>query len=323
MEHKTHNCELGLSEHRKLLAESEKTFKTCQSELVQMRKKERIQTKTNKENKKVVLVEISSMLGEPKHDFETKSSFKNRETKPLFIGVYKPENERDVQILNILREPIEVVVAIPMDDSEECPDTLRESISVHQEYAIFGRSALFSTERDDYLPMDFSNVSIRNAQRRFMTILMRDPRNLAATVAKPMIPSSVKVRGETNDNGKTVISSSKFFDLSELVRDCNCPLDMPKASTPKRLADNGLVLRDYQLNSLQWMLDKENDPTGLGIAGEFWYRMQALDGGGDYFYCDITGSFLKNIFDIKSDTDQGDDSIYYGSLPTGGILGEE
>jgi len=74
---------------------------------------------------------------------------------------------------------------------------------------------------------------------------------------------------------------------------------------------------------LQWMLDKENNPTGLGVAGEFWYRMQALDGGGDYFYCDITGSFLKDIFDIKSDTDQDDDATYYGSLPAGGILGEE
>ena len=36
---------------------------------------------------------------------------------------------------------------------------MRESISVHQEYAIFGRSVLFSTERDDYLLMDFSNIS--------------------------------------------------------------------------------------------------------------------------------------------------------------------
>ena len=46
-------------------------------------------------------------------------------------------------------------------------------------------------------------------------------------------------------------------------------------------------------------------------------------GTGDYFYCDITGSFLKDIFDIKSDTDQDDDATYYGSLPAGGILGEE
>jgi hypothetical protein len=116
---------------------------------------------------------------------------------------------------------------------------------------------------------------------------------------------------------------AKCFDLSELVRDCNCPLNMPKAQTPKQLADNGLVLRDYQQASLQWMLDKENNPTGMGLGGELWHRMQFLDGTGDFYYCEVTGSFIKDIFDFKSDAEQQDVARHYGSLPTGGILGEE
>jgi len=98
---------------------------------------------------------------------------------------------------------------------------------------------------------------------------------------------------------------------------------MPKAETPKRLADHGLVLRDYQQVSLQWMLDKERNATGMGFAGELWSRMQFLDGSGEFFFCETTGSLIKNIFDFKADVEQTDASKHYGSLPTAGILGEE
>ena len=51
--------------------------------------------------------------------------------------------------------------------------------------------------------------------------------------------------------------------------------------------------------------------------------MQCLDGSGQYFYCETTGSLIKDIFDFKSDAQQTDVSKHFGGLPAGGILGED
>ena len=123
--------------------------------------------------------------------------------------------------------------------------------------------------------------SIRVAQKQLVSMLLCT--NQSVLVTLPSVPSSVRLRGDEN-----LQEVSKCFDLSELVRDCNCPLNMPKAPTPKRLADHGLILRDYQQASLQWMLDKERNTTGMGFAGELWSRMRFLDGSGDFFFCELT-----------------------------------
>jgi hypothetical protein len=311
-------CQATLQTHREPFTRVENELEACREELAQSQKEDKDRYRTDEEERQTLVLEFASLLSDPQYEFETNKMFQNREPQPAFLGVCKLEDELDVQVLHMLREPTELILAIPMEEQET--STCEARITTHQEYAIFGRAALFCPERDDSLPMDFSNASIRSAQRRLVAMLLRDTRNQALVVSQPTVPSSVQLRGTSEENMGAV---AKCFDLSELVRDCNCPLNMPKAPTPKQLADNGLVLRDYQQASLQWMLDKENNPTGMGLGGELWYRMQFLDGTGDFYYCEITGSFIKDIFDFKSDAEQQDVARHYGSLPTGGILGEE
>lgn len=138
--------------------------------------------------------------------------------------------------------------------------------------------------------------------------------NQGVLVSTPTLPSSIKLRGTDRND----LSASKCYDLSELVRDCNCDLDLPQAETPSSLAEHGLKLRDYQKSSLQFMLDKEKEVQGLGLAEELWSRMYTLDGG-SYYYCELTGTFSHDIFDFQEPRA----SKNVGGLPGGGILGEE
>ena len=117
----------------------------------------------------------------------------------------------------------------------------------------------------------------------------------------------------------------KCFDLSELVRDCHFPIqDQPLVETPKRLSENGLVLRNYQKALLQWLNDKEFNLTGLGSRGELWARMRGLEVDDGYFYCDLTGLIVKDIFNYNADVVQSDASKLGGNpFPSSAILGSE
>ena len=45
----------------------------------------------------------------------------------------------------------------------------------------------------------------------------------------------------------------------------------------------------------------------MGSHGELWSRMRGRGSGGSdksYFYCELTGTFAKEIFDYHSDVDQ-------------------
>ena len=240
---------------------------------------------------------------------------------PLFLGIVKLEDE-DVRVINILSEPSEFVLAIPSNNSISIDV---EPIESGTEYYLFGTAELFCSERNDYTPMDFSPTSVRTAQRDLMAMLLRDPRNQAMQISKPSIPSSVALRGTSEETLSDII---KCFDLSELVRDCHYPIsNQPQADTPKRLADHGLILRDYQKTSLQWLLDKEDNPTGIGSNGELWAMMRGRSAsGGDkrFFYCELTGTIVKEIFNYHSDVDQKDASAFGGdSFPSSAIIGQE
>ena len=78
--------------------------------------------------------------------------------------------------------------------------------------------------------------------------------------------------------------------------------------TPLRLAQHGFELRSYQKTSLQWLIDKERNPSGMGTAGELWFRMRGRNGSGNqtFFYCELTRSIVTNIFNYSSDIDQDD-----------------
>ena len=126
--------------------------------------------------------------------------------------------------------------------------------------------------------------------------------NESLQVSAPPIPNSVAVRG-TSDSDERLCDTIKCFDLGNLVRDCHYPvINMPSAS------QHGLDLQSYQKTSLQWLIDKETNPSGMGTAGKLWFLMRGRNGSGNqmFFYCELTKSIVMNIFNYSSDIDQGD-----------------
>jgi len=314
---KLESCLQELRLAREPLARVENEFKDAENDYKQAKEEEKNRPRLDDEERKMFLSEFATIEGAGILDFETIKQCTVRLGEiPIFLGVIQVE-EPDVQILNMLVEPTELIMVVPTQPFGESQD-----ITVGKEYYLFGKADLFCSDRDDFLPMDFSHTtSIRKAQRHLISMLLRDPRNESLQTSRTVVPASVELRGSSQEHLSAI---SKCFDLSELVRDCNYPIqNKPIAPTPKRLGDKGLVLRDYQQASLQWMIDKENDQTGLGFGGELWSRMRSLDDKSEFFYCELTGSIIKNIFDFRSDVDQADVSKHCGKFPTGGILGEE
>ena len=120
----------------------------------------------------------------------------------------------------------------------------------------------------DILPTDFSPTSMRTSQRDLMSMLLHEERNKSLQVSAPSIPNSVAVRG-TSDSDEWLCDTIKCIGLGDLVYDCHYPVtNMPSAP-----AQHGLELRSYQKTSLQWLIDKETNPSGMGTAGELWFRM--------------------------------------------------
>lgn len=284
--------QMGRSEH----------VASLKGELEELVEEEKARPQMESEDKDNLLLAYAKLLSEPRLSFETNASFNSRYGfSPVFMGVVTLEAP-DIQALNVLREPTELVIAIPVDPAT---NSNAGTIEVGLEYYLFGAAELFSRSRNDDANMDFSPTSERTAQRDLMAMLRRDPRNQPFTVTEAHVPTSVSLRGTSEETLGEVV---KCFDLSELVRDCHYPIEnMPAAETPKLLADNGLVLRHYQKTSLQFLLDKENNPTGMGSSGELWARMRGVRRGRSvtYFYCELTGSIVNEIFDYRSDVGQG------------------
>ena len=288
---------------------------------------ERERSAMEEDDRRSLQLSFATLLSEPQLDFETAKAYGDRRGRgPLLLGVVEIRDSSDVQVLNILKEPAELIIVVPvnpfMSDEE---DLCVRTIEIGVEYYLWGTAELFSSDRNDCLPMDFSPTSVRSAQKDLIAMLRRDPRNSSLLVSAPKTPSSVCLRGSGTD--EMLGQMTKCFDLSELVRDCNYPIqDQPLLETPKRLADNGLELRNYQKTSLKWLVDKETNPTGMGSSGELWHRMRGFGGNDqhEFFFCDLTGSILNDIFNYRSDVDQKDASKYCGdSFPSSAILGSE
>ena len=123
--------------------------------------------------------------------------------------------------------------------------------------------------------------------------------NESLQVSAPPIPNSVAVRG-TSDSDERLCDTIKCFDLGDLVRDCHYCFGSsliedtlkrrPKlwqaqlTLAPLRLAQHGLELRSYQKTSLQWLIDKETNPSGTGTAGELWFLMRGRNGSGNQMF---------------------------------------
>ncbi|CAB9512612.1 regulator of chromatin subfamily A member 3-like 1 [Seminavis robusta] len=263
----------------------------------------------------------SALLNEPRLSDETDSEFRSREWPPRLLGQVQIHNDEDVILLSLLREPDELILLVPLT-ATKTSDLQDFEPQVGKTFAVFACESLFLKERDDDLPMDKNNV--RDAQRRLFQLLVSggERENQHIVVSSPSIPPTVRPRD-------TDASHSKCFDLTELVRDCNLSLDLPLEPTPESMVNNGLKLHPYQEQSLRWLLDKEQEISSLGLAGEFWHRLRFLDpiappqSDHMYFYCELTGSFALDIFDFKTDVDQSDASANRFGCPTGGCLGSE
>eukprot|EP01043_Picozoa_sp_COSAG02_P038752 COSAG02_NODE_3010_length_7554_cov_14.731590_4_plen_1222_part_01 len=268
--------------------------------------------------------EYASLLDEPRKPHESIVDHSKRPAAPKLLGELTLPHDSDVAKMQMLCEPEELVIFLPLQPSDGPKADIAtqiESVSgmailkSRGVYAVFARPAFFCRDRDDETPV---NSPTRDALRTLMSLLLANPKNKEVIVSRPRIPPSVRVRADA-------VVGADCFDLSALVRDCNVPMDLPSEPTPARMAENGLQLRDYQQASLRWMLDKECEPVGLGSMGEIWWRLRFLgsDVDSQYFYCELTGSVALDIFDFRSDVGQKNAAKCFGAFPTGGILGEE
>jgi len=268
---------------------------------------------SNRAKDRQICLEYAALLQKPRLDFEMLCEFVVRCSPPRYLGQISVESDDDVTSLFMLREPDELIILVPLQDQEDFEP------QIGRQYGVFARQELFDKKRDDGLPMEKNGV--RNAQRQLFRLLESQSGdvNKYFVVSRPFTPPTVRPRVGPADSG--------CFDLNELVRDCNVALDLPREPTPASMVSRGLAVRDYQEQSLRWLLDKENEPTGLGIAGELWYRLRFLDPSlpshDDYFYCEVTGSFALNIFEFKKDVGQSDASDNRFQMPTGGVLADE
>ena len=346
---------------------AQEAYEQCKEDLSETKTQLRDSDETEMEDVARHNAEYDQLLGiRPKLDANSKQYKNNPMSKdfvPRLMGTIRIENESDLNAMDMLTEPTELVIFLPCDkikvnkesaaggsstnsttitsssssssdssvinllsddsDGEEAATSLN-NLAVGGTYAVFARQALFDTIRDDNLPIDSNGL--RSSQRALMRLLLADSTTSSkAVVSRAKTPASVRVRGVEGEPA----ASSALYELSELVRDCNSDLDIKMEPTPPKMSRCGLELRSYQKASLRWLLDKEKPDagnSGMGFAGELWDRLRFFGSAQatDYFYCELTGTFSLDIFDFRSETGQRDAALNFGGfLPTAGILGEE
>jgi hypothetical protein len=143
-------------------------------------------------NRKTLLLKFAKLLSEPRLDFEVALQYHSwAGHNPILLGVVKIE-ESDIRVLNILKEPTELVILIPMDSAVTIDNNYEsKALQTGAEYYLFSTSELFCPERNDCMPMDFSPTSMKTAQQDLMSMLRYNLRNSAFEVSRPVIPSSV------------------------------------------------------------------------------------------------------------------------------------
>ncbi len=86
-------------------------------------------------NRKTLLLNFARLLSEPRLDFEKESHHHSwAGSNPMFLGVVKIE-ETDLRVLNILKEPTELVIPIPTDSAITIDnDDENEALQTEAEY---------------------------------------------------------------------------------------------------------------------------------------------------------------------------------------------
>ena len=88
---------------------------------------------------------VTELLSKPRCAWELKKTyFQRASSNPIFLGVVRLRDDADIRMLNLLKEPTELVLSILVEDSM---DIDVEQNEVGLEYYLFGKEDLFSIER--------------------------------------------------------------------------------------------------------------------------------------------------------------------------------
>ena len=102
--------------------------------------------------------------------------------------------------------------------------------------------------------------------------------------AKAKVPQPIMFKSDENN---VYTAQSHKFSLAGLLKYAeNKGYQIGDLTQPSGLKLN---LYEYQLSTLKWMLDKENDDSDMGLNGEFWDEMQSTDGLGNIYYFPLAG----------------------------------
>ena len=201
--------ELAEREQATLSDSTKRRLSALRQEFKQAKEEEKERPKIDEEDTRQMLLGFAKLLAEPRLEFELIKEYQARLNKePVFLGVVKARDQ-DVMALTVLREPTELLISIPVSSSVISIDV--ESIEGGKEYYLFGTSELFCSQRDDDTPMDFAKTSTRTAQRALMAMLLRDSRNDGLQVTQAVIPSSVSLRGTSEERLGDIVKVSLCY----------------------------------------------------------------------------------------------------------------
>jgi len=150
------SAELNVMPEKAAYENAKARLAELKDELKQAQSEEKERPDLDEEDKRTLLTKFAKLLSEPKLDFEGQKNYQSRVgCDPMFLGVVKLE-DADVRVLNILSEPNELVLAIPVESTISIDV---EPVESGLSYYLFGTDKLFCSERNDTDPMDFSPTS--------------------------------------------------------------------------------------------------------------------------------------------------------------------
>ena len=151
----------NLDEERHLM-DAKKRLSTLTDELSELQNEQLSQTEQAEADRRRIETNFAKLLSSPQLDWEKKKEYENRQgCAPLFLGVVIVQDADEVRLLNVLKEPVELIVTIPINHSAESDS---RELLIGSECYIFGAADLFCSDRDDQVPMDFGEYAIHSGR---------------------------------------------------------------------------------------------------------------------------------------------------------------
>lgn len=154
------------------LKNAEKKLSSLTDDLNELRNERHSQTEQDQVDRRRIEVNFAKLLSSPQLDWEKKKEYENRRgCAPLFLGAVIVQNADEVRLLNVLTEPVELIVTIPIHRSAQSDS---RELQIGSECYVFGAADLFCSDRNDQVPMDFGECAFHF--ERFL--LVADPTTL-------------------------------------------------------------------------------------------------------------------------------------------------